>query len=50
MEDPIAEAVERAVEFGAPPMTFHVGPNAAAHFGTGRNPFDGMVLTHWSHD
>lgn len=48
MEDPIAEAVERAAEFGAPPKTFYVGPDAAVEFGTGPNPFDGMTVTHWT--
>uniref|UniRef100_A0AB39U1X9 Uncharacterized protein n=8 Tax=unclassified Caudoviricetes TaxID=2788787 RepID=A0AB39U1X9_9CAUD len=50
MQDPIAEAAARAAEYGAPPRTFHVGPDADVDFGNGHNPFDGMVLTHWSHD
>ena len=45
--DPIAEAAERAAEYGAPPRTFHVGPDAAVNLGTGGNPFDGMTVTAW---
>lgn len=50
MNDPIAEAIERAAEFGSPPKGWHVGPDAAVNFGTGHNPFDGMTVTHWSVD
>lgn len=48
MQDPIAEAVERAAEYGAPARTYHVDPDAAVEFGTGPNPFDGMTITAWS--
>lgn len=50
MHDPIAEAVVRAAEHGAPAKTYEVGPNAAVEFGTGPNPFEHMTVTHWSHD
>lgn len=48
MQDQLAEAVERAARYGAPPKTFHVGPDAAVAFGTEADPFDGLTLTHWS--
>jgi hypothetical protein len=53
MNDPIAEAaVIQAAEHGAPPKVFHVGPDAAVDFGSGsdRHPFDGITITHWTHD
>ena len=51
MTDPIAEAAERAAEFGAPPKTFHVGPNAVIQLaeGTGHLLTD-ATITHWSED
>ena len=50
MQDQLTEAVERAAEFGAPPKMFHAGPDATVEFGTGRNPFDRMTITHWTRD
>lgn len=50
MHDQLIEAIKRAAEFGAPPKTFHVGPDTAVEFGTGPNPFDGATVTSWSHD
>lgn len=50
MQDRLSKAVEAAVRHGAPPKVWHVGPDAAVDFGAGRNPFDGMQLTHWSVD
>lgn len=47
MHDQLTEAVERAAIDGAPPKTFHVGPDAAVEFGTGVNPFDHMQVTAW---
>ena len=49
-QDELAEAALRAAEYGAPPRTYHVGPDAAVAFGTGRNPFDGMTVTSWTRD
>ncbi|MCV7150684.1 hypothetical protein [Mycolicibacterium pyrenivorans] len=45
--DALEHAVRDAAEFGAPPKTFHVGPDAAVNFGTGPNPFDHMQVTAW---
>lgn len=50
MTDPIAEAAERAAEFGAPPKVWSVGPYAAVNLGDGRHPFDGMSVTSWTVD
>lgn len=53
MHDPIAEAVLAAAEHGAPPKTWHVGPDAAVDldaYSPGRHPFDGMTVTHWTDD
>jgi hypothetical protein len=51
MRDPIAEAVERAAEFGAPAKTYEVGPDAVIRLaeGTGHLLTD-ATLTHWSVD
>lgn len=48
MTDPLEEAVRTAAEYGAPPKTFRISPNAYVDFGTGRNPFDGMTVTDWT--
>ncbi|CAN5578950.1 hypothetical protein BH09ACT8_BH09ACT8_27160 [soil metagenome] len=50
MYDQLEQAIRHAAEHGAPPKTFDVGPDAAVEFGTGRNPFDGMQVTHWTRD
>lgn len=50
MTDQLKRATRGAAEFGAPPKTFHVGPDAAVDFGTGDNPFDGATFTHWTRD
>lgn len=51
MHDPLADAIQRAAEFGAPPKTFNVGPDAAVDFGTNaHNSFDGATFTHWTRD
>ncbi|MGY3553392.1 hypothetical protein [Williamsia sp. R60] len=50
MIDQLTHAIERAAEFGAPPRTFLVGPDVAVDYGTGRHPFDGMTVTHWTVD
>jgi hypothetical protein len=47
MHDPLEKAIRDAAEFGAPPKTFHVGPDATVEFGTGHNPFDGATFTAW---
>jgi hypothetical protein len=48
MQDPLEQAVRDAAEFGgAPAKRFHVGPDAAVDFGSGRNPFDGATFTAW---
>ncbi|MCV7217150.1 hypothetical protein H7J51_17915 [Mycobacterium crocinum] len=39
-----------ATEGGGPAQVFHVDPDAAVECGSGRNPLDGMALTHWSRD
>ncbi|MGE2737350.1 hypothetical protein [Mycolicibacterium vaccae] len=51
MTDRLTEAVKRAAEFGAPPKLWQVGPDAAVALGvdTGE-PFDGITITHWTHD
>lgn len=43
----LEQAALAAAEGGAPARTYEVGPDAAVEFGTGRNPFDGMVLSAW---
>ncbi|MFF0541742.1 hypothetical protein [Prescottella sp. R16] len=49
--DALTEAVVRAAEHGAPPRTFHVGPDAVVDFGTGRShPYDDLTITHWTED
>ncbi len=49
MEDLIAEAVERAANYGAPPKTFHVGPDAVIKLAecTGHLLTDATV-TYWT--
>lgn len=48
--DELAEAVKRAAAEGAPAKTWDVGPEVSFDYGTGRNPFDGMTVTHWTRD
>jgi hypothetical protein len=48
--DTLTEAIANAAQHGAPPKVWHVGTDAAVDFGTGRNPFDGIQLTHWTRD
>jgi len=50
MQDQLEQAIRDAAEFGAPPKTFEVGEDAAVEFGAGRDPFDGMQITHWTRD
>lgn len=50
MNDPIADAAERAAGHHAPPKVWHAGLDAAVEFGTGRNPFDGATFTHWTRE
>jgi hypothetical protein len=47
MHDQLEQAILDAAERGSPPKVWHVGPDAAVEFGTGRNPFDGLVLAWW---
>jgi hypothetical protein len=49
MTDPIAEAAERAAEYGAPPKTWRVPENAHIEFsdGPGDHPFNGMTIAGW---
>ena len=49
MHDPIAEAVERAAIDGAPPKTFHVGPDAVIQLAEGSGHLlTDATITHWS--
>lgn len=52
MQDPIAEAVKRAVEYGAPPLTLEVGPDAKIALANGNgHMLDGATITtHWTSD
>lgn len=50
MQDQLTEAIERAAEHGAPPRVWTISPDAEIEYGTGRNPFDGMTITHWTVD
>lgn len=50
MTDQLAHAVLAAAEGGAPAKTWSVDHDALVTFGDGRNPFDGMIVTHWTRD
>ncbi len=44
-------ALAAAIDGGAPPKTFEVGPEAEIEIGSGpSHPFDGVQVTHWSVD
>ncbi|MBB2992146.1 hypothetical protein FHR72_003642 [Mycolicibacterium iranicum] len=49
MYDQLEQAILTAAEGGAPPKTFHVGPDAAVDFSSGGHPFDGLQITAWEH-
>lgn len=48
--DALSRAVLEAAHDGAPPKTWRVGEDADVEFGTGDNPFEGMVVTDWTVD
>ncbi|SUA04017.1 Uncharacterised protein [Mycolicibacterium fortuitum] len=41
----LLERIERVLEYGGEPRTWHVGENAHIRWG-----FDGLVISHWSED
>lgn len=50
--DPIAAAASRAAEYGSPPATWNIGPEARFHLdndSTG-HLLDGATITHWTVD
>jgi hypothetical protein len=49
--DALTEAIAHAAEHRGPERVWNVGPEAVVNFGTGKgHPFDGLTVTHWSHD
>lgn len=52
MHNALTEAVVRAAEHGGgPERVWTVSPNAEVNLGTGQgHPYDGLTVTHWSHD
>ena len=50
MLDPVHRAVIMAMEHGGPETVWRVAEGAEIRYGQGRNPFEGMTITHWSED
>lgn len=45
--DQLHEAVTRAAEHFSPEKTWMVGPDAEIRYGSGPNPFHGLVISSW---
>jgi hypothetical protein len=49
-DNPIADELERVLEYGSPPVVWPVPENASIVPGTGEHLLDGAVITHWTAD
>ena len=50
MIDPIADELERVLNFNGEPVTYQVPVNARFYPGTGECIYDGMVIAGWTED
>jgi hypothetical protein len=50
MNDPIADELDRVLNFNGQPLTIHVPENATIRPGDGRHLLDGGVITFWTED
>jgi hypothetical protein len=46
-DDPLAEAIYRAAEYGSSPVVWGIPEDAVLTPGPGADPWDGMLITHW---